>query len=152
MAGKGPSTGRIRTLKLAIALSSSTLPFSNSSSGSGSSAISGRGRSVEYWAAGSVPKRSRGAGRAHDDRNAGQDPPELPEHARSVGVTCRTQDSQTPSHRFSERVLECRRDVAVVQSVAARGRRYTHAIWIRDGSDFDAAPSAAKTGILFSWQ
>lgn len=28
-----------------------------------------------------------GAGRAHDDRNTGQDPPELPEHAPSMGVT-----------------------------------------------------------------
>jgi len=47
MAGMGPITGRIRTRKLFIALSSPTLPLTNSSSGRGRRPISGRGFSVE---------------------------------------------------------------------------------------------------------
>lgn len=49
MAGRGPRTGRMRTRKLAIALSSSTLPRWNSSSGRGRRPMSVRGFSVEYW-------------------------------------------------------------------------------------------------------
>lgn len=48
IAGNGPNTGKILTLKLFIAAKSPTLPLAYSSSGSGRSPISGRGFSVEY--------------------------------------------------------------------------------------------------------